>query len=127
MNNYTTAVVFDRKKKANKDTEGLLEIRISANRKSYYISTGVRVLPKQWSGTVLHRADAETLNERLGLMVRKVSEEVTRCMNEGEEIDVAAIKEQLFEVLTSLYTVEETSRWKKLRFRRRNRNEEAAS
>ena len=98
MNNYTTAVVFDRKKKANKNTEGLLEIRISANRKSYYISTGVRVLPKQWAGTVLHRADAETLNDRLGSMVRKVSEEVTACMAEGREIDVTAIKENLFEV-----------------------------
>ena len=98
MNNYTTAVVFDRKKKANKDTEGLLEIRISANRKSYYISTGVRILPKQWAGTVLHRADAETLNDRLGSMVRKVSEEVTRCMDDGREIDVTAIKEKLFEV-----------------------------
>lgn len=98
MNNYTTAVIFDRKKKANKDTEGLLEIRISANRKSYYISTGVRVLPKQWAGTVLHRADAETLNDRLGTMVRKVSEEVTRCMDDGREIDVTAIKEKLFEV-----------------------------
>ena len=98
MNNYTTAVVFDRKKKANKNTEGLLEIRISANRKSYYISTGVRVLPKQWAGTVLHRADAETLNERLGSMVRKVSEHVTSCMADGREIDVTAIKEQLFEV-----------------------------
>ena len=98
MNNYTTAVVFDRKKKANKNTEGLLEIRISANRKSYYISTGVRVLPKQWAGTVLHRADAETLNDRLGTMVRKVSEEVTHCMVEGREVDVAAIKEKLFEV-----------------------------
>jgi len=98
MNNYTTAVVFDRKKKANKETEGLLEIRISANRKSYYISTGVRVLPKQWAGTVLHRPDAETLNERLGKMVRRVSEEVTACMDEGREIDVAEIKERLFEV-----------------------------
>jgi site-specific recombinase XerD len=98
MNNYTTAVVFDRKKKASKDIEGLLEIRISANRKSYYISTGVRVLPKQWAGTVLHRADAETLNDRLGSMVRRVSEEVTRCQNEGHEIDVTAIREKLFEV-----------------------------
>ena len=98
MNNYTTAVIFDRKKKANKDTEGLLEIRISANRKSYYISTGVRVLPKQWAGMVLHRADAETLNDRIGSMVRKVSEEVTRCIGDGREIDVTAIKEKLFEV-----------------------------
>ena len=98
MNNYTTAVIFDRKKKANKDTKGLLEIRISANRKSYYISTGVRVLPKQWAGAVLHRADAETLNDRLGAMVRKVSEDVTACMADGREIDVTAIREKLFEV-----------------------------
>ena len=91
MNNYTTAVVFDRKKKANKDTEGLLEIRISANRKSYYISTGVRVLPKQWAGTVLHRADAETLNERLGSMVRKVADCMVRppwlCLPEYRLLD----------------------------------------
>lgn len=98
MNRYTTAVVYDRKHKADKDTEGLLEIRISANRKSYYISTGVRVLPRQWAGTVLHRADAETLNDRLGAMVRKVSEEVTHSMAEGREIDVAEIKEKLFGV-----------------------------
>ena len=114
MNNYTTAVIFDRKKKANKDTEGLLEIRISANRKSYYISTGVRVLPKQWAGTVLHRADAETLNDRLGSMVRKVSEQVTRCMADGREIDVTAIKDQLFEVknpMTSISTTSMTMTW----------------
>jgi integrase len=58
----------------------------------------VRVLPKQWAGVVLHRADAETLNDRLGKMVRKVSEEVTRCMGDGREIDVTAIKDKLFEV-----------------------------
>lgn len=98
MNNYTTAVIFDRKKKSNRDTEGLLEIRISANRKSYYISTGVKVLPKQWAGTVINRYDAETLNERLGTMVRCVSEEVTRCISEKKEIDLASIKEKIFEV-----------------------------
>jgi integrase len=98
MNNYTTAVIFDRKKKSNRDTEGLLEIRISASRKSYYISTGVKVLPKQWAGIVINRYDAETLNERLGTMVRCVSEEVTRCISEKKEIDLTSIKEKIFEV-----------------------------
>lgn len=97
-NNYTTAVIFDRKKKANKDNEGLLEIRISANRKSYYISTGVKVLPKQWAGVIINRYDADTLNDRLGTIVKKVSEEVTRCIAENREIDLAGIKAQIFDI-----------------------------
>lgn len=95
MSNYTTAVVFDRKKKANKETEGLLEIRVTAGRKSYYISTGVRVFPKEWAGTVIRRADADTLNDRLGTLVRRVSEEVTLCTKEQREIDIQAVREKV--------------------------------
>lgn len=98
MNNYTTAVVYDRKKKANRNNDGLLEIRITANRKSYWISTGVRIYPKEWAGAVIKRPDAEALNERLGTMVRRVSEEISDCLKEHREIDLQAIKEKLFEV-----------------------------
>ena len=98
MHKYTTAVVFDRKKKANRETEGLLEIRVTVARKTYYINTGVRVRRKEWAGAVIRRADADALNERLGMMVRRVSEEINRCMDEQREIDIAEIREKVFGV-----------------------------
>lgn len=74
-----------------------------------------------------HRA-AVGISEATDSLTIVVSEETGKVsLAEGGELKEDVGKEQLFEVLTSLYTVEQTSRWKKLRFRRRNRNEEAAS
>jgi len=98
MHKYTSAVIFDRKKKANRDTEGLLEIRVTVARKTHYINTGVRVHKKEWAGVVIKRPDADALNDRLGLMVRRVSEEVNRFMDERREIDIAEIREKVFGV-----------------------------
>ena len=98
MNNFSTAVVYDRKKKANRDTEGLLEIRITIGRKSYYISTGIRVYAREWAGTVIRRPDAEALNERLGTLMRRVAEEVNDCLEHQREVVASQIREKIWEV-----------------------------
>ena len=98
MNNFSTAVVWDRKHKANKDTDGLLEIRITIGRKSYYISTGIRVYAREWAGTVIRRPDAEALNERLGTLMRRVAEEVNDCLEHQREVVASQIREKIWEV-----------------------------
>lgn len=98
MNNFSTAVVYDRKKKANRATEGLLEIRITIGRKSYYISTGIRVYAREWAGTVIRRPDAEALNERLGTLMRRVAEEVNDCLDNHREVVASQIREKIWEV-----------------------------
>ena len=97
MNNFSTAVIFDRKHKADRDTEGLLEIRITIGRKSYYISTGIRVYAREWMGSVTHRPDADALNERLGMLMRRVAEEVNDCMANNREVVAAQIREKIWE------------------------------
>ena len=98
MNNFSTAVIFDRKHKADRDTQGLLEIRITIGRKSYYISTGVRVYAREWAGTVIRRPDAEALNDRLGLLMRRVAEEVNDCLTNHREVVASEIRERIWDV-----------------------------
>ena len=80
----TIAWVYDRKHRANAKKEGMVEMRISFERKSKYISTGVSLFPKQWKGYVTARADAAELNDSLDALLRKARNVVTAMMDEGE-------------------------------------------
>lgn len=76
--------VFDRKKVASKTKAGVVELKISSNGKRKYISTGVRLLAKEWSnGSVVGRKDWKELNDQLQTIKRKCSEIVNRMMDEG--------------------------------------------
>lgn len=45
----TVRIVYDRRKKASSVTPGAIDLEINHNGKRKWISTGVRILPKQWS------------------------------------------------------------------------------
>lgn len=76
--------VFDRKGQATKKKAGVVELRISMGAVRKYISTGVKLLPKEWSnGSVVGRADWKELNEQLQIIHKKCSEIVIRMMNDG--------------------------------------------
>ena len=94
---YSTSIIFDRKKQAEGDKEGALEVRVTIDRKSYYISTGMRVLNKHWAGAVVVRPDADALNNRLGILVRRVNEKINEFIEARQPIDVALIKEYIYD------------------------------
>lgn len=93
----TTAVIFDRKKQAERDKDGALEVRVTYNRKSYYIYTGMRVRAKHWAGAVVGRPDADALNNRLRIIVARVNEKVNEFIDQRRPIDVAVIKEYIYD------------------------------
>lgn len=81
----TLAFVYDRKKTATASKEAVVELRISYERKSKYISTGVSLLPKQYKGgRVTNRADMVELNESLDLLMAKARKAVNTMMEEGD-------------------------------------------
>ena len=93
---FSVAIIRDWRKKCGDDELGPLDVRITYNRKTYYISTGMRVLEKHWAGAVVARPDADALNNRLGIVVRRVNEKVNEFIEQRKPIDVNAIKEYVY-------------------------------
>lgn len=96
MEKVTLAIVFDHRLRTEDGKEGPLEVRVTVGRKAQYINTGVRVRRKEWAGTVVNRADADALNDRLGFIVSRVNEEITKMQKDGEAVDVAKVKDRVF-------------------------------
>lgn len=91
------SIVWDYRRRTEKGQEGPLEIRITANRKPYYINTGVRVREREFvGGSVVGRMDAPELNKRLTVLYNRVNDEVTKCIEESRAIDVAEIKRRVW-------------------------------
>jgi integrase len=84
-------LIYDRKKRASAKKCGTVELVISLCGKRKYLSTGVKVLPKEWkNGGVTARDDQNELNEQLHLLKKKVNGIIARMQEEGK-VDLDAI------------------------------------
>jgi hypothetical protein len=96
----TLSIVFDHRGRTQKGEEGPVEVRVTVNRKPYYINTGVRVRRNRFvAGTIKDTqdtSDADILNERLRIVASLVEQEVNRCLDERREIDVADIRRKVW-------------------------------
>ena len=93
---FSVAIIRDWRKQCGDDKLGPLDVRVTVDRKSYYISTGVKVLGKHWAGAVVARPDADALNNRLGIIVRRVNEKVNEYIEARQPIDVSAVREFVY-------------------------------
>ena len=97
MSIVSSTIVFDHRGRTKKGCEGPLEYRITIDRKSWYINTGVKVCRNEWKfGAVINRANADVLNERLRILAEKIESEINRRIDSGETIDVAEIREKVW-------------------------------
>ena len=93
----TTSVVFDHRARTKKGNEGPVEIRISVDRKSYYIQTGVMVLHDEFvGGTVVDREDSDEFNERIRILCKKVNAVINEYLAKGMPLDMVAIRRRVF-------------------------------
>ena len=103
------SLVFDHHQRAKKRDEGPVEVRVTVNRKPFYINTGVRVRADRLIGNSIVDVpyvgadgvermtdDADLLNERLTSIFRIVDEEVNRCIDERRAVDVVAIRKKIY-------------------------------
>lgn len=96
------SLVYDHHKRTPKGEEGPVEVRVTVNRKPYYINTGVRVRAERLVGNAVrddeHSSDADLLNERLTTIVGLVEKEVNRCLEQRIPINVADIRDRVWDV-----------------------------
>ena len=96
-------LVFDHHGRTARGEEGPVEVRVTVNRKPYYINTGVRVRQERLVGNAIvdvksGDVDADVLNERLAVIVRLVEAEVNKCLEERRGLDVAEIRRRVWDV-----------------------------
>lgn len=90
----TIKVIFDRRKTASRTREGYVEVRVTIDRVTKYISTGVRVHKNEWAtDRVVNRQDADVLNERLAIIFEKVSRHASECVKQSKTFDVESVKQ----------------------------------
>lgn len=88
----TLTFVYDRRGRASRTKPASVELSVYADGKRKYISTGVKLLPKEWSKGEVNscRPDYAELNELLFTFKRKVTEIVTRMIKDGS-LDLNAL------------------------------------
>lgn len=98
----TMSIVYDHRQRTKKGEEGPVEIRVTVNRKPYYINTGVRVPAHRFVAGIIRddkdSSNADVLNERLRVMTHLVELEVNKCIEERRPIDVVDIRRRVCDV-----------------------------
>lgn len=98
----TMSIVYDHRQRTKKGEEGPVEIRVTVNRKPYYINTGIRVYAHRFvAGSIRDDKDtsnADDLNERLRIMSHLIEMEINKCIEERRAIDVADIRRRVCDV-----------------------------
>jgi len=93
----TTAIVRDHQGRVKGDKEGMLEIRVTCNRKHIFISTGIKVRKSEWvAGQIVNRLDASVLNDRLISIYKKVGDEVDAAIGQGRAVNVKDIRDRVW-------------------------------
>lgn len=92
----TTATVWDHRGRAKK-TLGPVEIRITINRKPYYIDTGIKVRKDEFrNGVIIDRPDARALCERVELLTCQVETYINDCLRNGRPVNVEELRRRLW-------------------------------
>lgn len=82
MNTIQIRVLFDRKGQATSKKTALVQLEVRYNKERKFIGTGVKVYKGQFkNGRIVGRADADTLNDKINALCRKVNSIYNDCLN----------------------------------------------
>lgn len=96
----TNSIVWDHRGRVADGGLGQLEIRITLDRKSYYIGTGIKVHKSEFmSGQIVNCPGAKQLNERIAILYSKVLAYVNSCVDNNVSINVEDIRHEVWRLV----------------------------
>ena len=91
-----TAIIYNHRGRFGKDGAGPIEVRVTQGRRAYYINTGVSVRAREWKfGLIVNRSDCDELNERVGIMLKRVDEAVNDYLEREQELDIEEVRRRV--------------------------------
>lgn len=89
----TTAVVFDRKKQSSLTKQGMVEIRVTFDRKTRYFPTGVKVLPEHWDKVkqVVGHRDCILMNAKIDSIHGSIKDYITTIAVKRKEFTFSGL------------------------------------
>lgn len=89
----TVSTVFDIKKTATRKKAAIVYVRVTVDRRTIYISTGVSVKKGEWlQSGVCNRPDSAELQEKISIVEKRVCEYVNSAMRRGVPIRPEELK-----------------------------------
>jgi len=96
----TNSIVWDHRGRVAAGGLGQVEIRITIDRKSYYISTGIKVHKSELvAGQVVNCPGAKQLNERIAIIYSKVLACVNACVENNVGINIEDIRRDVWRLV----------------------------
>lgn len=87
--------IYNRYGKASPTRDAVIELRIAYNNKQKYLSTGIRLFPKEWQrGRVVNRLDAAILNKTLDKLMNDVRQVIYEMIDDSH-MDIFSIPARL--------------------------------
>lgn len=84
-----TGITYNHRRRFGKDGTAPVEVSVLVGRRYYYINTGVSVRAREWKfGQVVNRQDSEEMNDRIGIMLKRVDGIINEHMKTGTEADI---------------------------------------
>lgn len=84
-----TAIIYNHRGRIGKDGTAPVEVRVTVNRHAYYINTGVHVRAREWKfDKVINRKDCDEMNERIGIMLKRVDGIINEHLKNGTEANI---------------------------------------
>ena len=84
-----TAIIYNHRGRFGRDGTAPIEVRVTVNRRAYYINTGVHVRAREWKfDKVVNRQDCDELNDRVAIMLKRVDGIINEHLKDGTELDI---------------------------------------
>ena len=84
-----TAVIYNHRGRLSKDGTAPVEVRVTIDRRAYYINTGVCVRPRDWKfGQIVGVWNCDDLNDRVRIMLQRVDRIVNERLEKESEADI---------------------------------------